>query len=450
MQEVKWDVYNCFSGMTAPGKTPGAPDGAAPAFEVSSDPRWHLVERILVTLPFQKSVNLHALLSYLARSSIQGKTEAMTERQIGIAVFGKPPGYSPAEDSAVRVHVRQLRLRLHEYFAQDGRNEPLRVDIPKGSYSLEFHAAGTETLPHPSPPTAQAAPAESHRPRTRDLLFWAVLVCALICAAGWYRAAHVGVHTFVPWPLNTVMQPDRQTRIVVSDANLSALRLLVPKEITLEQYLQPGFRQNLRPKHLDEGMTRMMNFISESELTSFADAAVVATLAKLAGPAADQVSLSWAGSLDRRDLEDGNYIFVGSSVSNPWVALFADKLNFQVVEESVGGRMYFRNRAPQPGEQQIYQALVSTGSMGDDYATISVLPGPAGQGNVMILQGLRQEGTEALSMLLTDSGDRAALKAAVQKVAGKSPYFEALIRARAVAGAPVSSIDIVAARRIQP
>lgn len=445
---VKPDVYNQVSGMSASGKTLGAPDGSAPASDFRNDPRWHLVERILLTVPFQKSANLHALLSYLARYSIQGKTEALTERQIGIAVFGKPAGYSPAEDSAARVHVRQLRLRLHEYFAQEGLKEPLRVDIPKGSYSLDFHAADSEIAPRPIPPTPQA-PSKPPRSLWRDVLFWMAIACALVCAAGWFHAARLASSATVPWPLNAVVQPNRQTRVVVSDANLSALRLLDPKAITIEQYLQPGLRQGLVPSHLDEGLSRMMSFISHSELTSFADAAVVSTLAKLAGPDADQVSISWAGTLDRRDLEDGNYIFVGSSISNPWVGLFADKLNFQVVEESVGGRMYFRNRAPLPGEQSRYEGLASTGSTGDDYATLSILPGPAGQGNIMILQGLRQEGTEALSVMLGDPGDRAALEAAVRKVANNSPYFEALIRARSVAGAPVA-IDIVATRRIQP
>ena len=110
----------------------------APTSELHSDPRWRLIDRILMSAPFQKSANLHSLLSFLAEHSILGKADALTERQIGIAVFGKPAGYSPAEDSAVRVHVRQLRLRIHEYFSQEGRNDTLRVDIPKGSYALDF------------------------------------------------------------------------------------------------------------------------------------------------------------------------------------------------------------------------------------------------------------------------------------------------------------------------
>jgi len=56
----------------------------------------------------------------------------LTEQHIGNALFHKPSDYSPLEDSSVRVHVRQLRLKLHEYFNEDGRNEPIILEIPKG------------------------------------------------------------------------------------------------------------------------------------------------------------------------------------------------------------------------------------------------------------------------------------------------------------------------------
>lgn len=81
----------------------------------------------------------------------------------------------------------------------------------------------------------------------------------------------------------------------------------------------------------------------------------------------------------------------------------------------------------------------------------SLLPNSSGQGNVLMLQGLREEGTEALGILLADEKDRAELNR-VLKTHGKlnNPmYFEALVRARTVAGAPVS-ISIVATRIIHP
>jgi hypothetical protein len=406
-----------------------------------------MVERTLLTVPFQKSVNLHSLLSYLATHSILGRTDALRERQIGIEVLGKPAGYSPAEDSAVRVHVRQLRLRLHEYFDQEGRSEPLRMDIPKGSYVLEFNESRPEAGPTPLPALKpRSQPWKLRKIRVREALFWIAVTAAVVNSIGWYRSAKA--NPSVPWPLNAVIQPDRLTTIVVSDSS-TMLRQLGQQEMTLDAYLLPGYRQSLIPPHLPENFSRLLNYISDSELTSFADLTVSNTLTKLAGPLGRQLVLTSARDLDRRDLERGNYVFVGSPTSNPWVSLFADQLNFQVVEEGVGGKMYFVNKKPLPGEQKIYQGLAQTGSAGQEYATISLLPGSMGQGNILILQGLRQEGTEALGMLLSDAADRTQLQKAlgIREDGRNSPYFEALIQTQAVAGAPVA-IRIVTIRTI--
>lgn len=422
--------------------------------DLRSDARWKLIEKILLTGPFQKSANLHALLRYLAAHSIRNQSAYLTERQIGIAVFGKPGDYSPAEDSAVRVHVRQLRLRLHEFFALEGRNEELMVDIPKGSYALEFHPAHTEPkAPATAAPEVPAsAPTEvKANPRRMHLRDWLLLVATaavVILAVGWYRAAHqMPAQAPVPWPLNALIQPNQDTHIVVSDAN-SMVRLLTDRELTLEEYLQPGYRASLLPKHSSGNVSRLFDYISDSQLTSFADVSVATSLARMAGGRGHLI-LNSASGLNERELEDGNYVFVGSPLSNPWVFLFMDKLNFQVVEDGVGGKMYFQNRKPLPGEQATYNGLPRTGGAGEDYGTISLLPGSNGRGQVLILQGLRQEGTEALGELLSSSSGRDQLKRALGIEGDPSTpvYFEALVRARAVAGAPVS-INIVATRRI--
>ena len=109
-----------------------------------NDERWLLVERVVSSAAFRKAGRLRELLRYLAELSVHGQGADLTEQRIGEAVFAKPAGYSPVEDSSVRVHMRQLRLKLHEYFDSEGREEPLIVEIPKGSYALAFH-----TIPVP-------------------------------------------------------------------------------------------------------------------------------------------------------------------------------------------------------------------------------------------------------------------------------------------------------------
>src|SRR5258707_1967124 len=123
--------------------------------DLLNDERWQLLQRIVSSPPFQKSGRLRELLQYITDQTIRGHAYELSEQHIGEALFHKPLGYSPLEDSSVRVHVRQLRLKLHEYFNEDGRNEPIILEIPKGSYAPVFRAAQkAETIP----PTIEPRP----------------------------------------------------------------------------------------------------------------------------------------------------------------------------------------------------------------------------------------------------------------------------------------------------
>ena len=420
--------------------------------DLNADARWQLIERILLTDPFMKSTRLPGLLTYLAERSIRGDASALTEQRIGIVVFNKPEDYSPVEDSAVRVHVRQLRLRLHEYFNSEGRNETLTVDVPKGSYVLAFHNTVREPVPSPvHPGEVSTAALNGRRTRIWQVAAGLALVAALLCGLGWYRTGVLLLSTRqVPWPLNAVVQDDKETNVVIADKN-TVLRRLQNRQFTLEDYLHRDYLRSEASSQVSANEALLINDIAESQLTSFADVVVTSTLVKLAGYHSDRMVMRWARDLNLRDLEHGNYIFVGSSITNPWVSLFESRLNFVVVEDGVGGKMYFRNKKPQPGEQEIYQGLGRTGSGGEDFATISLLPSYNGSGNVLIIEGLRQEGTEAVGRLLADAGERAKLEQAIgaHGQMWRPIYFETLIRTRSLAGAPVS-IDVVSTRIINP
>lgn len=166
-----------------------------------------------------------------------------------------------------------------------------------------------------------------------------------------------------------------------------------------------------------------------------------------------RASIRYPRDLGMRNLDHDNYIFIGSPASNPWVSLFQSKLNFRESEGIVGNSVKaFVNTSPLPGEKARYEGLRWTGTVGEDYATIALLPNVTHDGSVLALQGLQQEGTEAAGRFLADPEDRRQLKIAL----GISPssenisetiWFEALIRSRTVVGAP-NSTALVAARRI--
>jgi hypothetical protein len=194
-----------------------------------------------------------------------------------------------------------------------------------------------------------------------------------------------------------------------------------------------------------------MKYLSGSLLTSYADVVVVSSLLRVSGNESDRLIVRSARELRPRDLQDGSFVFVGSPSSNPWVFYFQDKLNFREGEGVVGESLkFFQNLHPRPGEDEKYPGLSFTGTSGEDYATISLLPVPDGQGSVLILQGLQQEGTEAAGIFLADPENRQKLAQALG-ITTSTPqpvYFEALIKTQAVAGAP-NATSIVATRLIQ-
>jgi hypothetical protein len=417
--------------------------------ELKTDARWQLIERITASPSFQKSARVRDLLRYMAERTLHGHTQDLTEHRIGSAVFGKPQDYSVVDDSSVRVHVRQLRLKLHEYFDGEGREETCVVEIPKGAYTTLFRSVEQRTT---SPvPTVASEPSTWLR-----WLPWSLAALFLVTTVtAWFYHPAVATPPPPPWPLASLFTPpNRPVQVVVADVNYGMTRLVDEQPVTLERYLSPSYRsgEDLTNAHPTGREARMMKYLSGSLLTSYADLVVVDTLMRLSGNSRDWLAVRSARELRPRDLESGNFVFVGSPSSNPWVSYFQDKLNFREGEGKVGESLkFFQNAHPKPGEQTTYQGLAFTGSSGEDYATISLLPLANGRGSVLILQGLQQEGTEAAGLFLSDTGNRQKLQEALgfSGSPNEPVYFEVLIRTQAVAGAP-NATSIIATRVIRP
>jgi hypothetical protein len=419
------------------------------------DVRWLLVERIGSSQSFRKTARLKDLLYYLAEMSIRGEYSSLTEQHIGQAVFGKATGYSPVEDSSVRVHIRQLRLKLHEYFDSEGRDETLVAEVPKGGYTLCFRsvpATGTE------PPTPAAPPLKT---RTHwipaaipPVIPWiAVAALSILVLFLWQRSRTLGGAP-EPWPLSEVFDNGHRSEIVLADSTYAIRRLMSGEVVSLESYMKRDFQHKSNPNQSNINQpgngndTYLAQYSADALLTSWADVAIASTLLKLLPNSLEQVTVRSARDLHPRDLEDGNYIFVGSPASNPWVLLFENRLNFCELRcDEAHEPSKILNKRPRRGEQSSYQGLARTGLDGEDFATVALLPSDSGRGNILIIQGLQQESTEAAGLILTEESGRQKLKNALKiRNEPNSPlYFEVLLRIEAVGGSPKSA-SVVASR----
>ena len=72
---------------------------------------------------------------------MDGRAERLKAYTIGVDVFERAEDFDPHTDTIVRVQAGKLRQRLDLYYAKEGREDPLRIHIPKGSYAPVFEIA---------------------------------------------------------------------------------------------------------------------------------------------------------------------------------------------------------------------------------------------------------------------------------------------------------------------
>src|SRR6184192_1322390 len=99
------------------------------------------IDRLIGSRVLHGSESLCKLLRYLADHALKHPGVALKEYQIATEVFGRPADFDPHLDSLVRVQAGRLRTKLSEYYGSEGVDDPIVVELPKGTYTLAFHQA---------------------------------------------------------------------------------------------------------------------------------------------------------------------------------------------------------------------------------------------------------------------------------------------------------------------
>jgi hypothetical protein len=121
------------------------------------------LERILNTPPLVSSPSLSRFLRYVVEETAAGRGAAIKEYTLGLNVFDRGDEFNPRLDPIVRVQARNLRARLDKYYATLGTEDPVRIELPKGTYVPVFHFRTVETLSengHQTTDANSAPPAE--------------------------------------------------------------------------------------------------------------------------------------------------------------------------------------------------------------------------------------------------------------------------------------------------
>lgn len=409
------------------------------------------VERVLCSRYFQRAPLLSAFLAYVCQRAVEDASVRISEHEIGVKVFHRASGFDPREDNIVRTYARQLRKRLEEYYATDGEQDALRIEIPRGGYVPVFtereipKTPVLEPVAHVVAAPLREVPRHSQKAQSRlwlrGILFLVLYSAAFLWVAQWMLKSHRPSERRSPLhPLWTqLFSHDRDTFLVPGDTGFVILQQVNHRTFSLAEYLS-WFSVEA------QGNALAMSYLKDQTYTSVLNLTIVSRLQRLPEAIPDRFVIRAVKDIHFDDLRDGNAILLGSSYSNPWDELFQDSLNFRFVNDPKMDRYGIVNRHPEQGESAEYVSETRSFSH-KTYAVLAFVPNLNKTGHVLLIEGLDAAGTQAAADMLFDGDELQPLLTKAMASRGHLDSFEILIGANSLdPDSHATSSHIVASR----
>jgi hypothetical protein len=109
---------------------------------------------------FRNAPQLVSFLSFVVAKTLVGQEHAIKGYTIATEALGRPDDFDPQTDAIVRVEAGRLRRALDIYYMGQGKTDPVRIVIPRGTYVPRFEAVAANSPASPSdaePPIPQGS-----------------------------------------------------------------------------------------------------------------------------------------------------------------------------------------------------------------------------------------------------------------------------------------------------
>ncbi len=388
---------------------------------------------------------------YVTQCALRSEPEAATEQQIGVHVFGCAPNYDSGENNIVRSQARQLRLKLESYFANEGRDEPEILVIPKGSYVPEFHRREQVPAVHTAEP-------QSFRLPSKPVIVLSALVVLLAACCLWLAVPARRAVSLLPEPApktafgsfwSRLFQRDMPTLGVATDHTHLITEDRERRRIPLSEYVSPGYAQLVHEAGVQTRLVPPQLDFASYYLTDMSSFSNVIRIARLNPFFAEHMQIRPPRDFRLRDFAGANAVLMGARPADPWVELFDHGLTFRYRRSYGESGTYCVNLNPKPGEQSEYHSSFS-GPARTEYGGVAFVPGLNRRGNVLIIFGTSGAIHEVSAEFVTNERLCGKFLDNLTREAGDGqvPYFEVLLKSTTV-GDAASDPEIVAYRVVR-
>jgi hypothetical protein len=401
------------------------------------------IDRLLSSRVLHGSESLCKLLQYLARQALEHPAAPLKEYQIATEVYGRPAGFDPQLDSTIRVQAGRLRAKLTEYYISEGAEDPIIVELPKGTYHLSFHqrAAADLKAQFHSPPTSE----HEHGLALGSSRNWLIVVTVLATLL----ATSVGM---IGKLLSTTRFPE--------SALASATEPVAPE---FQAFWQPFVDRPEDPwvifsnaAFVGRPETGMRYYDASRDsrdqiwdhYTGVGEVLAVHNLDQVFQLFHRRLRVKRGSLFSLDDAENNNLIFIGSPSENLTLSDIPSTKQFvfqRLTSGSRKGDLAIVRQGRQPGEPEVFLASPSGSPLTEDYAVIGLIPGLTPSRSVMILAGTTTFGTQGAVEYVSrqDTLHTLLSRLSVSKPGDLKP-FEALLRVKITRGVPTET-DLIAA-----
>ena len=116
----------------------GKGSGLSNPEEIAADLIQAQLERIIASSAFDASPRNGAFLRFIVEETLAERGDRIKAYTIATNVLQRDAGFDPQADPIVRIEASRLRRSLERYYLIAGKNDPIRIDIPKGGYVASF------------------------------------------------------------------------------------------------------------------------------------------------------------------------------------------------------------------------------------------------------------------------------------------------------------------------
>jgi hypothetical protein len=340
--------------------------------------RQETIRRLLASRHFAHAESLRKIVNFLYERAQDGHAGSVREQQIAIEALGRPADFDPRIDPIVRVSIASVRDRIRAYFEGEGRDEGVRVALPKGEYRLAF-----EHVEQPAAARARTATACSR--------FW----------QPYLSPAHPNILVYSELLFFRDAEGNFVRNIYVNDLASGEAEIRERLKISQKQALTPTF-----------------HFVSAGEVAS------LLAITRAFGEIGATIEHRNARFFNWADARRANLILLGSARINPFVRSLQGGLPITITPLEI------KVSNPQPGEPAAYRGerrMEGELERLVEYALVTRRSGPVEGSTVTMIAANHGRAIEGAGTFLTDEAHLRGLEEAFEKT-GVQRYFQLILR----------------------